>query len=216
LPGKALSEAGDCLSEPGWDELADSLGRMARLLHGTTPPGAPLFPDSWPPFVGFLARQRAACVENQRRWGSLPAHLVDQIQDYLLPAERLIEAGREPHLVHADLTGDHLLGWVTDGRWSTSGLIDFGDALSGSLFYELPALYFNLLRGSPRRLAQFMQAYRPEADAWRDFVPRAMTAALLHRFDVFADLFLYRPELAGADSLQSLAAELWRLPEVGA
>jgi hypothetical protein len=49
-------------------------------------------------------------------------------------------------------------------------VIDFGDALSGSLFYELTALYFNLLRGSPGAGAFCRPTGRTQS-AWRDFVP---------------------------------------------
>ena len=121
----------------------------------------------------------------------------------------LVEAER-PHLIHADLTQDHLLGRLEGGRWTSLALIDFGDARTGSLFYELPALHFSLFGGDKRLLAAFLQGYRYAGPTGEDFACRAMACALLHQFDVFSETALH-PDWRDAATLEQAANILWRV-----
>jgi aminoglycoside phosphotransferase (APT) family kinase protein len=94
----------------------------------------------------FLLHQISRCRSNHLEWGALPARLIDQVENYLLPVEALLDLAYPPHLIHADITGDHLLGRINNEVWHSLGIIDWGDAMSGDLFYELQALYLDLFR----------------------------------------------------------------------
>ncbi|HET6382587.1 MAG TPA: hypothetical protein VFJ58_04275 [Armatimonadota bacterium] len=47
--------------------------------------------------------RRAGCGARHRAWNDLPAPLMAQIEDYLLPVERLVDRARPPVLLHTDL-----------------------------------------------------------------------------------------------------------------
>lgn len=184
--------------------IARELGGIARALHGLPlPPDGP-FPLSHAPYEQFLAQQRAGCAERHREWGSLPEHLVEQIDAYLPPTDHLIDRSRSPHLIHADLTGDHLLGRLHNGHWQTLALIDFGDARTGDFLYELAALHLDLFHGETAPLTAFMAAYGQQSPV--DFPRRALATCLLHQFNVFWAL---PPERLRQPTLQALAYALF-------
>ena len=186
--------------------IARALGGMVRALHSLPlSPDGP-FPRSHEPYAQFLAEQRAGCAERHRECGTLPPHLIDQIDAYLPPIDHLIDRSRPPHLIHADLTGDHLLGRLREERWQTLALIDFGDARTGDFFYELAALHLDMFRGETAPLAAFMAAYRLQSLV--DFPRRALATCLLHQFNVF---WLLPPELIQQPTLESLARALFEV-----
>ena len=213
VPGVSI---GSCFDKVSWTDrlmLARSLGATTRGWRGVSLVGARIFAPTWDRFTAFLAEQHDRCAEAHYQRRSLPVRLVDQIDDWLPPARDLprllLEPGAPPHLIHADLTGDHLLGEIVDGHWQTRAIIDFGDAMVGSVYYDLVALHLDLFRGDKRLLANYLDAYGLAPAARTEFARRAMTATLLHRFDV---LSLATHQTATARSLDELATLLWQIP----
>jgi hypothetical protein len=216
IPGVSFGEVYDQVPLHEKLAVARQMGETARRIHRLPLTGSGVFPAGWHAYLSFLQAQRAACVANHRQWGSLPERLVDQLDDFLLPVEDLLDLRLIPHLIHADLTGDHLLGCLENDRWTTLGLIDFGDAMTGSLFYELVALHLDLFRSDKRLLRAFLEAYAPPAWLLTNFARRAMTATLLHRFDVLVLVFREpRRRVQAVASLEELARALWDLNEPG-
>lgn len=170
--------------------LARELGTVMRAVHALPHP-ATLVRGQDP-----LAELRATCIARQRAWGTLPPHLVAQIDGYLA------EPSPERRLVHADLHADHLFA---DGARLT-GVIDWADALVCDLYYELPALHLGAFGGHPELLREFLAGYRWAVGP--DFQRRAMTMALLHQFDVWEEL---APTLGTAATLEDLAARVWQI-----
>jgi len=210
IPSVSLGEARAQVPFAGQLHLAGELGAwMAELHAAPLPPGGP-FEPGWHAYLAFLEGQRAGCARRHAGWGSLPAHLAEQMEAYLPPAADLRLPGERPHLIHADLTQDHLLGRVERGRWTSLALIDFGDARTGSLFYELPALHFSLFGGDKRLLAAFLQAYGYAGPTGEEFTRRAMACALLHQFDVFSEAALPTAWREAA-TLEQAADILWRV-----
>lgn len=186
--------------------IAREMGETVRALHRLPlPPGGP-FPTSHEPYAQFLAEQRAGCAERHRAWGTLPAHLIDQIDAYLPPTDYLIDRSRPPHLIHADLTGDHLLGRLREGRWQTLALIDFGDARTGDFLYELAALHLDLFRGEKAPLGAFLESYGLPAHP--EFPRRVLATCLLHQFNVF---WLLPANLLQQPTLDALARALFEI-----
>ncbi len=186
--------------------MAQQMAEIARRLHGIPLTGSTFFKADWADFRRFLEQQRNNLAVNHAEWQALPQHLRAQVEDYVLPVDELVEAHTPPHLIHADLTADHLLGELIGGRWQTNGLIDFGDVRVGNLLYELQALHLDLFKGDRRLLQVFLNAYgSPE---WqRHALPRqAMSMALLHQFDV---LGAYRDRLERFATLEQAADDLW-------
>jgi hygromycin-B 7''-O-kinase len=211
LPGTSLGEVYDEVSPADREAIAGYLACWLKALHHL-PLGASavLRPDGGP-FAAWLGRQRAAVVENHRRRGSLPEALIDQLEAFLPPVEALLDRSRPPLLLHGDMNADHLLGHLQDGRWVASGIIDFGDAKVGDLFYELVALHLGLFRGEKRLLRRFLESYGFEATGQPDFARHAMAFTLLHKFNVLGESFEHRPALREIRTLAELADRLWRL-----
>ena len=155
IPGVSLGEIRGQVGFADEMRLAREMGEWVRELHGMAIPPEGPFAQDWEAYLGLLDGQRAGCADRQREWGTLPAHLLEQIDAYLLPGADLRLPGEHPHLIHADLTEDHLLGRVTAGQWTSMALIDFGDARTGSLFYELGALHLSLFGADRRLLSAF-------------------------------------------------------------
>jgi len=212
VPGVSIGEVWAGVSPADRLTLARQLGEGTRRLHSISLAGSPVFPASWEPYAALLAEQRALCRHNHEDWRSLPAPLIDQLDSFLLPTAELIDPAAAPHLIHADLTRDHILGRLEGERWQTLALIDWGDAMVGNLLYELAALHLDLLHGDRRLLHAYLDAYGLDAEARRRLPRRAMTVALLHRFNVLVGVLEARPELRGAASLGELADLLWSTP----
>lgn len=179
MPGQATREVG---ANPS---VAARLGEIVHELHQLQPPPVSAVTTDW------LAVHWRGCADRQRQWGSLPERLIEQIDDYVLPPS----SGQQ--LVHADLTGDHV--FCVDGR--LSGVIDWGDAFATDRHYELAALHIDCFRGDRRLLRTFLEHY-----GWSLDHRKAMSVALMHRFDVFVDQPVER-----FTSLAELAEHIWQV-----
>lgn len=209
IPGRSLGEQIGLVSYPDRLRIAGEMGALIRRLHELPLVDSLVFPNRHTEHLQFLENQHANCLHNHRAWGTLPAHLLNQIEAFLPTPAQLIDTCRPPHLIHADLTLDHLLGKIVDGHWKTLALIDFGDAMTGDLLYELAALHLDLFQTDPRLLGVFLDHYGLPAEERANLPRRAMAMALLHQFDVLAAL---PAELLVSDSLDALAQRLWTLP----
>jgi Ser/Thr protein kinase RdoA (MazF antagonist) len=207
IPGVSLGEtqvsAADQLALAAW------LGPVLRRVHSLPLDGAGPLAPTWDAFTDFVARQRASAAANHARWGSLPAHLLAQLDAYLPDLAELIDRSAAPVPLHCDLNRDHVLGEAIGGPWRPSGIIDFGDARVGDRMYELGALHLGLFDGDGQRLRAFLDAYGRDAWPRRDFARRAMAMALLHEFDVLGDVFQQIPAANQVASLGELAELLW-------
>jgi hygromycin-B 7''-O-kinase len=213
LSGTSLGEVYDQIDEADREQIAQQLGYWLRQLHyARLRPDGALRPD-WTPFCDWLHAQRIVCVENHRRWRSLPDHLIDQLDEYLPDIDALVDRAAPPLLLHCDLNADHLLGEIQEGRWTSSGIIDFGDARIGDFHYELVALHLGLFHGDTSLLNAFLRAYGSDAGQHPDFVLRAMACTLLHEFNVLEPIREIIPDLDRIETLTELAHRLWHQEE---
>ena len=172
-------------------------------------PSHNIFPSGCSTYDAFIQQQYARCNDLHRTADDLPSHLVDQIETFLLLPDEFTQTALKLILIHADLTRDHLLGRIEHGRWITSGLIDFGDAMPGELAYELVALHLDLFGCDKRLLSAFLDSYGIPHSHRANLFFRAMSAALLHRFPVFVGLKDSIPALHEIATLQELSSFLW-------
>jgi aminoglycoside phosphotransferase (APT) family kinase protein len=191
LAGTAWCDAG--LRPPEREILARRLGSVVRRVHELPPPSGSVWERDW------LAEFRAGCVDRHRGWGILPAHLIDQIDRFL------VQPSTDRRLVHADLHADHL--FVDRAR--LVGIIDWGDALVADPYYELPALHLHTFGGNKRLLEAFLRGYGWEIRA--DFARRAMTMTLVREFNVLDEVGTL-VDLDTVTTLDELADLLWELP----
>jgi hygromycin-B 7''-O-kinase len=208
IQGVSIGEVMEQVSLESKLQMAREMGSLVRALHSLPLEDQDVFPDRWDAFLDFLVEQRHGCIDCHRGWGTLPDRLIDQIEDFLPPQDDLlVDFSRPPHLIHADLTRDHLLGRVEQDRWVSLGLIDFGDAMTGSLWYELAALHLDLFGADRRLLSAFLESCPlPAIQPGWSFPQLAMAGALLHKFNVLAGL---PPERFAVESLEELALQLW-------
>jgi hygromycin-B 7''-O-kinase len=208
IPGESFGEVSDRVSQVQRVKIAAEMGEIMRRLHQIPLVNSPVFQSNWSAYIDFLQVQKQSCMARHREWGRMPDHLIDQIDSYLLPLDLWIRGDEQPHLIHADLTRDHLLGELINDQWITNGLIDFGDAMVADLSYELSALHLDLFDCSKAMLKEFMVVYGGIQQDDR-FIKKAMSAALLHQFDVIGPLFERFPLLNDIMTLENLACWLW-------
>lgn len=208
LPGMSLGEVWAAIPHAERLAIARQMGAWLKALHSLPLPTTGAFETGWEVYLHFLNSQRKGCTERQRTWGTLPASLCEQIDAFLCPTQHLILPGEAPHLIHADLTADHLLGRLVEGRWETAGIIDFGDARTGSLFYELPALHLQAWAGDKPLLEAFLEAYGYGGPTGAAFAQCALSTCLLHPFNVF-DSPACRAVLEQVKNLEELADRWW-------
>ncbi len=177
---------------PPEDQAAVSaqLGGLMRQVHELPCPADKFWNND------LLSDLRATCIDRHRTWNILPPRLVDQIDSFV----SLSPSSTTRRLVHADLHSDHI--FVDAGR--LVGTIDWGDALHGDPYYELPALYFGTFGGNKSLLRAFLNGYNWELTS--DFSARAMSMTLIHEFCPLAGR---TPPLDGVASLEELASLLW-------
>jgi len=202
LPGLSFGEIGSILGRRVRRQLAGELGCLARRIHSLPAP-------DWGSYLDFLAQQRSTCFLRLKDWGWMPPGLLAELDDFLLPPAAFIDPEEDPHWVHADLTRDHLIGRWDHGTWTTLGLIDFGDARTGSLYFELPALHLGFFEGDARLLTVFLDAYQYERPMDEIFRQKALGACLLFPFDVIGPLWERKFSPNPPASLPALAARLF-------
>ena len=164
LPGIGLDAAWPAIPPPDQDRVASEVGEMLAALHGLDPGPlrAVLGPADW---AGFLAGQRAMASERQREVG-LPEPWLSQIEGFLDSVP--LAPGREPALLHTEVTREHLI--VGPDPWTLSGLLDFERAMPGDRAYELSTVGLLVSRGDPRLLGRIVAGYG------RGFDPRELLA----------------------------------------
>ncbi len=209
VPGTSLGEVEAQLAYEDKIALAQWVGATIRQLHDLPLTEMPNLSRSRNDFHHFIARQREHCAANQRRWGAMPEHLIDQLDDYLPPVEQLVGPSSGWSQLHCDLNADHVLGEFEAGRWVPRGIIDFGDARRGEWLYELGALHLGLFRSDKRLLRHFLESYGFDAALREDFTRRAMSFTLLHEFSLLESFFRHSPQAASAQSLDEVATLLW-------
>jgi hygromycin-B 7''-O-kinase len=213
IAGESYGAAEAQLADDDRERIAGWLGATCRQLHALPLDGRGPLQPSWDAFAAFMAQRRASCIADQRRWRTLPDHLIDQIEAYLPPLDELIDRTGAPCLLHADLNADHLLGQRRADGWQPSGVIDFGDARSGDPHYELLALHLGLFRGDKRLLQRYLMSYGGQSEPPDRFVRRAMSYTLLHEFNILAAIRSRLDTAPPLRDLDQLARLVWAIDE---
>ena len=114
-------------------------------------------------------------------------------------------------IVHGDLNAEHLLLDERGGRWTMSGLIDFGDARIGVPDYEWMPLWLGLCNRDPGMMRAILQAYDPALLQDARIGRRIAAWTLLHDFgtDAISELFENTGTIRPARSLQVLRSLVW-------
>jgi hygromycin-B 7''-O-kinase len=215
VPGKSIGEDYDRIAFNDKVKLARHLGKIICSFHH--------IPLQYVKLQGFTLT-RETYNSRLREWFKgrllkgeigLPQPLSAQAVDYLVKVDQPILFNTTPHLIHADLTRDHILGHFTGDHWELLAVIDFGDAMPGDIFYELAALHLDAFDCDKRLLAAFLESYGLDESDRINFEEKCMAAALQHQFDIFSPLFARFPRLQQVESLAEMAGLLWDIHTPG-
>ena len=206
-PYLVLSRLSGTLGEDAWPQLSASaksaiLGRVGGLIaevHSLAPGSLLALEPQWPAFV---EAQIAGCHARHERLG-LPPRLLEGLEAFVAESRSLIP--REPVVI---LTGEYVPeNLLLDGERIT-GLIDFGDVMTGWREYDLlgPSLF--MAPGNTSLLRALFSGYGIVFD--EPLRRRLMLLWLLHRH---ADLphQLRLEGWATARSLAELESRIWPL-----
>ena len=147
------------------------------------------------------------CRARHERLG-LPQKFLDGLDDLLREAVELIPIAATPVILTGEYIPENFLLRRENTGWGVSGLIDFGDVLTGWGEYDLLGPSAFMSAGRPRRVRSLFRGfgYSP-GDINSTFKRRLMALMLLHRF---SDLNRH----ICIEGWQQKAADLFELQEL--
>jgi hygromycin-B 7''-O-kinase len=125
--------------------------------------------------------QIEGCRARHTRLG-LPQKFLDGLDDFLAEAIRLIPMDAPPVILTGEYIPENFLLSQQDSGWQLSGLIDFGDVLTGWGEYDLLGPSAFMTAGMPGRVRSLLEGYGySSADINPALKCRLMALMLLHR-----------------------------------
>lgn len=172
------------LSEHDKEDVMRQVGELIAEVQ-RVPPGPLLeLEPRWP---GFLRAQLDGCHARHARLG-LPLPLLDELREFLSRAPETLGPSVLNGAPTVILTGEYiqqnfLLEPGAGGGWRLSGLIDFGDVMTGWGEYDLLGPSTFMGGGRLGRIHQLLRGYGyGDADINPVLRRRLMLLFLLHRF----------------------------------
>jgi hygromycin-B 7''-O-kinase len=187
MPGTPLTGAWASMDEPGRSATVEWLADVVQRIH-RTPIGAVVDRAVIDGFAGRTAARLRHAPEFQGKLGSLPHHLLEQMEDWLPTPDELVAACGEPVLLHADLTADNILGHARSGSFDPTAIIDFGFSTIGSPYQELGPIWRYVCDGRPDLFGQFLRAMRLPGSTDRSFERMVLAHLLIYPGDQWWDL----------------------------
>ena len=207
IPGISIGSAFERIHQDDLVKLANWLGRKTRILHET--PYIKEIRDQLPKQASILNFDTNECIQRQIQLGILPDYLIDQIEPFLEATDKIELTSRPHHLIHADITADHILGTLNGDRWRTLAVIDYGDAMIGNLEYELVAIHLDLFKRKKELLNEYLVGYGKDIISQENIPLACLRMMLLHRFSVLGFLAQANLNSRNCLSLYHLADQLW-------
>ncbi len=205
LPGRTIRSVWDKINPIQRAGLAAAIGELTTALQEVPTAGMETVLES--DWTSFTEERLRLTPIQQEKWGC-PKALVAEMPGWLKAAQPLHPEGFSPCLLHADMTDENLLVEEVRGRWTLSGLVDFGDSLLGWKEYEWvtpaflvchrePALVQALVRGAGVSAQEMNEAMTLRLGAW----------SLLHRYN---NITRYLTPAGPTPSLDELVRNWWR------
>ncbi len=130
----------------------------------------------------FMLGQIEGCRARHPRLG-LPQKYLDGLDDFLGDAATLIPMDAPPVILTGEYIPENFLLSCEAGDWHLSGLIDFGDVMTGWGEYDLLGPSAFMTAGMPRRVRSLFAGFGySNADINPTLQRRLMALLLLHRF----------------------------------
>ena len=129
----------------------------------------------------FIAGQIEGCRARHMRLG-LPPKFLDGLDDILREATTLIPRDAPAVILTGEYIPENFLLSSEGGNWRLSGLIDFGDVMTGWGEYDLLGPSAFMTAGMPRRVRSLLMGFGySKADIDFTMKRRLMALMLLHR-----------------------------------
>jgi hygromycin-B 7''-O-kinase len=129
----------------------------------------------------FVREQIAGCRARHTRLG-MPQKYLDGLDAFLADAAALIPTDAAPVMLTGEYIPENFLLSQEAGNWNLSGLIDFGDVMTGWGEYDLLGPGAFMTAGMPRRVHSLLAGFGySSADINPIMQRRLMALMLLHR-----------------------------------
>jgi hygromycin-B 7''-O-kinase len=129
----------------------------------------------------FVSRQIQGCRLRHERLG-LPRKYLDGLDELLRGAATLIPMNAPPVILTGEYIPENFLLSLESRGWRLSGLIDFGDVMTGWGEYDLLGPSAFMTAGMPRRVRSLFEGFGySNANIDPELKRRLMTLLLLHR-----------------------------------
>jgi hygromycin-B 7''-O-kinase len=156
-------------------DIGENIAQVQRVPTGTLARIEP----SW---HVFLRGQIEGCRARHERFG-LPQRFLDGLDDLLSDAAGLIELDGPPVILTGEYIPENFLLSRDGAGWRLSGLIDFGDVMTGRGEYDLLGPSVLMGGGMPRRVQSLFAGFGyATSDITPDLKRRLMALMLLHRY----------------------------------
>jgi hygromycin-B 7''-O-kinase len=214
MHGRSLREANGQAPRADLERIATWLGEtLHKLHHVPTHDGERI---SLEIYADMIQIRQQRCHRDHEQWGSLPAHLVPGVRDYVWEARKLIDPEREkPVFLHGDLHAGNVFVDGEPGALEPTGIVDFADAYEGDPHYDLVAVHVKAFDADKTLLRTFLDGCG-WAELGKSWPRRMMAFTLAHDYDMIQPVADRHPEaLAAVGSLDELATLLWDLDAPG-
>lgn len=192
VPGVLGSVAWPLAPEDQKEIVLQQIGETIAQVQ-SVPPG-PLA-DVEPRWPQFLESQIAGCRARHERLG-LPQRYLNGLEEILLEVPEIIPTETQPVILTGEYIPENFLLTETPGGWRLSGLIDFGDVMTGWGEYDLLGPSAFMTSGRPERVRRLLRGF--------GLSPAEMNSALARR--LMALLLLHR----ASDPIRHIAIADWR------
>ena len=159
----------------------------------------------------FMSQQIRECRTRHQRLG-LPQKYLDGLDDILRDAAALIPLDAPTVILTGEYIPENFLLSRESAGWRLSGLIDFGDVMTGWGEYDLLGPSAFMTAGLPRRVRSLFEGFGySQADINPTLKRRLMALLLLHRFSDPVRHICIDDWQEKADDLFELQELLWPL-----
>jgi hygromycin-B 7''-O-kinase len=130
----------------------------------------------------FMRGQIEGCRARHERFG-LPQKFLDGLDDLLRDAAAMLALNGPPVILTGEYIPENFLLGRDGAGWRLSGLIDFGDVMTGRGEYDLLGPSALMAGGMPRRVQSLFEGFGYSvSDITPDLKRQLMALMLLHRF----------------------------------
>ncbi|MBN6101824.1 phosphotransferase [Xanthomonas sp. CFBP 8703] len=208
LPGSSLADVWPALEVGQKRSIMLQVGTLLRELRSVAFEADIAIRVEWRHYIATLISD---CLARHRR-NAMPAHLAAQVLPYIEAAGDFSPPA-QPRFIHMDIHPWNLMAHHIQGKWTLSGLLDFGDAIVGQcdLFELLTPLIF-MAQGDPTLVKALLDAYGLLDGYDAPTLRRRLMATALIRPDSDIGFCMQQVPISGPrDTWEQIALQLFPL-----